>query len=93
VNLTLGQLEVAHPSSPAITIHKSDYLLIIDGEAPFAAKLTAELAAVGLETIRASDAESAKQLLARSRTPVVLDLRYAALPITAALPIAEALTR
>lgn len=73
---------------------KSDYLLIVDSEAPFATKLITELAAAGLETYRASDAESAKQLVSRqSRPTVVLDLRYAALPLTAALLIGEALPR
>jgi hypothetical protein len=73
---------------------KSDYLLIVDSEAPFAIKLRAELAAAGLKTYLASDAESAKQALSRrSRPTVVLDLRYAALPLTAALLIGEALVR
>jgi hypothetical protein len=73
---------------------KADYLLIVDSQAPFATKLVAELAAAGLKPYLASDAESAKQLLAlKSRSTVVLDLRYAALPLTAAFLIGEALAR
>jgi hypothetical protein len=81
------------PTQPVGSSRRSDYLLIVDSEAPFATKLTAELAAFGLETLRASDAESAKRLLTdKSRRAVVLDLRYAALPLNAP-PIAEALLR
>jgi hypothetical protein len=73
---------------------KSDYLLIVDSEAPFGSKLLAELVAAGLETYRTSDAESARQLAAgKSRPTIVLDLRFAALPIAAALLIGEALAR
>ena len=65
--------------------HRSDYLLIVAGDAPYATELTSELAAVGVATLRASDARSMKQLFAhRSPPPVVIDLRYAALPMPAA---------
>ncbi len=62
---------------------KSDYVLIVDGDAAFARLLKTELAAVGLETLRASDAETAAQLLAgTSPRAVILDLRFAGLPGT-----------
>ena len=73
---------------------KSDYLLILDSQTPFATKLMAELAAAGLQACRVSDTESAKQLVSRkSRPTLVLDLRYAALPLTAAFLIGGALAR
>jgi len=73
---------------------KSDYLLIVDSGAPFATNLIAELAAAGLDTCRTSDAASARQLLSRkSRRTVVLDLRYAAVPLAAAHLIGEARAR
>jgi hypothetical protein len=69
----------------ARNLHRSDYLLIIAGDAPYATELTNELAAVGLAALRTSDAHATKQLLAhRSPPPVVIDLRYAALPMPAA---------
>jgi hypothetical protein len=69
----------------ARNLHRSDYVLIVAGDAPFATQLTSELAAVGVATLRASDTYSTKQLLAqRSPPPVVIDLRYAGLPILAA---------
>jgi hypothetical protein len=81
------------PRQRAGNSRRSDYLLIVDSKGPFATELTAELAAVGLESFRACDAESAKQLLSRTARPtVVLDLRYAALPLVGAPPNAEALT-
>jgi CheY-like chemotaxis protein/anti-sigma regulatory factor (Ser/Thr protein kinase) len=50
-------------------------VLIVEDDASFAALLTAELAAFGLSTVRASDAESAERILA-SMTPgaILLDL-------------------
>jgi hypothetical protein len=69
----------------ARNLHRSDYVLIVAGDAPFATQLTSELAAVGVATLRASDTHSTRQLLAyRSPPPVVIDLRYAGLPIPAA---------
>jgi hypothetical protein len=69
----------------ARNLHRSDYLLIVAGDAPFATELTSELAAVGVATLRASDTHSTKRLLAhRSPPPVVIDLRYAGLPMPAA---------
>ena len=60
---------------------RSDYVLIVDGDAAFAKLLKTELALTGLETLRASDAETAEQMLAgTSPRAVVLDLRYAGLP-------------
>jgi hypothetical protein len=62
--------------------HRSDYVLIVADDAPFATQLTSELAAVGIATLTASDTDSTKQLLAqRSPPPVVIDLRYAGLPV------------
>jgi CheY-like chemotaxis protein len=59
-------------------LKKSDYVLIVDGDAAFAKLLKAELANVGLETLRASDAESAhKMLVDTSPRAIVLDLRFA----------------
>jgi DNA-binding response OmpR family regulator len=59
---------------------KSDYVLIVDGDAAFARLLKTELAAIGLETLRASDAETAAQLLAgTSPRAIILDLRFAGL--------------
>ena len=67
----------------AKSVTRSDYILIVDGDAAFARLLKTELATVGLETLRASDAETAEQMLARtSPRAVVLDLRYAGLPLT-----------
>jgi Osmosensitive K+ channel histidine kinase len=61
----------------------SDYVLIVDGDAAFARLLKTELAAIGLETLRASDSETAAQLLAgTSPRAVILDLRFAGLPGT-----------
>ena len=60
---------------------KSDYVLIVDGDATFARLLKTELARVGLETLRASDAETARQMLAdTSPRAIVVDLRLAGLP-------------
>ena len=62
---------------------KSDYVLIVDGDAAFARLLKTELAAVGLKTIRACDAETAQQMLAEtSPRAIVLDLTFAGLPGT-----------
>jgi len=62
---------------------KSDYVLIVDGDSAFARLLKTELAAVGLDTLRASDVETAAQLLAgTSPRAVILDLRFAGLPGT-----------
>jgi CheY-like chemotaxis protein len=64
-------------------VTKSDYVLIVDGDAAFARLLKAELASVGLEGLRASDAEAARQMLAEtSPRAIVLDLRFAGLPVT-----------
>jgi hypothetical protein len=69
----------------ARNLHKSDFVLIVPGDAPFATQLTSELAAVGVATLRASDTHSTKLLLGhRLPRPVVIDLRYAALPIPGA---------
>jgi hypothetical protein len=65
--------------------HRSDYVLIVADDAPFATQLTSELAAFGIATLTASDTDSTKQLLAqRSPPPVVIDLRYAGLPVPVA---------
>jgi DNA-binding response OmpR family regulator len=62
---------------------KSDYVLIVDGSAAFANHLESELASAGLETVRVSDVETARQMLvAMSPGAVVLDLRFAGLPRT-----------
>ena len=67
----------------AQSVGRSDYVLIVDGDAAFAKLLKTELALTGLETLRASDAETAEQMLAAtSPRAVVLDLRYAGLPTT-----------
>ena len=67
----------------ARSVTKSDYVLIVDGDAAFAKLLKTELAATGLDTLRASDAETAERMLAgTSPRAVVLDLRYAGLPTT-----------
>ncbi|MEA2655933.1 MAG: hypothetical protein QOI23_1298 [Chloroflexota bacterium] len=59
---------------------RSDYVLIVDGDAAFARLLKTELANVGVETLRASDTETAKQLLMEtSPRAIVLDLRLAGL--------------
>ena len=60
-------------------------MLIVDADAPFAMELTTELEAAGVATLRASDAHTAKRLLShRTPPPVVIDLRYARLPIAPA---------
>jgi CheY-like chemotaxis protein len=60
---------------------KSDYVLIVDPDATFARLLKAELASVGLDTLRASDAETARQMLMdTSPRAIVLDLRLAEIP-------------
>jgi CheY-like chemotaxis protein len=70
-------LPVARPVS------KSDYVLIVDSDAAFARLLKAELAATGIEALRASDPETAAQLLAASSPrAVIVDLRFAGLPGT-----------
>jgi CheY-like chemotaxis protein len=54
---------------------KSGYVLIVDGDAAFARLLKTELATVGLETLRASDEETAQQMLmGTSPQAIVLDL-------------------
>jgi CheY-like chemotaxis protein len=60
---------------------KSDYVLIVDGDAAFARLLKTELASGGLETLRASDAETAQKMLVVSAPQaIVLDLGLAGLP-------------
>jgi len=71
---------------------KADYLLIVNGYGRFASLLRSELEAAGIETLRASDRESAKQMLMR-RSPrtVVLDIRHAGLPKRSVALVSEAL--
>jgi ActR/RegA family two-component response regulator len=58
-------------------------LLIVDADAPFALDLTTELEAAGVATLHASDTHAAKRLLShRTPPPVVIDLRYARLPLS-----------
>jgi DNA-binding response OmpR family regulator len=60
---------------------QSDYVLIVDGDAAFARLLKTELASVGLQTLRASDAETARKMLAdTSPRAIVLDLSAAGRP-------------
>jgi len=62
-------------------VTKSGYVLIVDGDAAFARLLKTELTAVGLETLRVSDAETAQQMLVdTSPQAIVLDLGLAGLP-------------
>jgi CheY-like chemotaxis protein len=78
---------------------RSDYVLIVDGEAAFARLLKTELATIGLETLRVADSAAAQQLLEKtSPRAIVLDLRLVGLPTSQAdsaqpAPIAEALSR
>lgn len=60
---------------------KCDYVLIVDGDVAFAKLLKTELATIGLETLRASDAETAQQMLVdTSPRAIILDLWLAGLP-------------
>lgn len=69
------------PVAPDLT--KSDYVLIVDGDAAFARLLKAELATAGLETLRVPDTETAHQMLiGTSPRAIVIDLRFAGLPGT-----------
>jgi ActR/RegA family two-component response regulator len=71
-----GRLKVAGPGSRDLT--RSDYLLIVDSDAPFAMQLKTELATVGLEALRVADAEAAQQILVElSPQAIVVDLRLA----------------
>jgi ActR/RegA family two-component response regulator len=78
---------------------RSDYVLIVDGDAAFARLLKTELATVGLETLRVSDTETAQQIFVdASPRAIVLDLRLVGLPTSQAdsaqpAPIVEALSR
>jgi DNA-binding response OmpR family regulator len=71
-----GRLKVAGPESRDLT--RSDYVLIVDSDAPLARQLETELATVGLEALRVADAEAAQQVLIElSPRAIVLDLRVA----------------
>jgi CheY-like chemotaxis protein len=62
-------LPVAHP------VPESDYILIVEDDAGFASLIRAELAILGFSTVRASDAETAQQILLEAPPrAVILDL-------------------
>jgi PleD family two-component response regulator len=101
-----GRLKVVRPGlaathQPNITggTGRADYVLIVDGDAPFARLLKTELATIGLETLRVADTAAAQQLLeSTSPQAIVLDLRFVELPTNQAdsaqsAPITEALSR